>query len=419
MKIASVKIENFRGIHSLYVDCGERMNVIIGNNGAGKSTVLVAIRILLSWFVARIRSRDGKGLRISDDDITSGESFCRLEILLDNGTRWKLFKQKSKYRGKAIDKTDLTQLTAMTDRLMVEREKSAKSTALPAIGYYGVNRAVADVTPEVSKKSQIEAEDSYDVRLNNGANFTRFFDWFRELEDIENANYRNTGRLDEDGQLNAVRRALESVLPGMGHFHVSRKPRAFMLEKDGVSLRIDQLSDGEKCYLTLIGDIARMLSMVTNGILNPLQGCGMILIDEVDLHLHPQWQTEVISLLGGIFPNCQFFLTTHSPFVVSSLKSFENDRFLLMDQGEGELVSENTFGKSVSEILTEFFEMKSLRNQEVHQRLTVIWQCLAKGDSSSKEFCQASEWLKKNLSPSDIAFAHINLERKKLEGKKI
>ena len=230
-----------------------------------------------------------------------------------------------------------------------------------------LNRLVAMLVPKLAKKSKMDPLDSYEVRLNNGHNFSKFFTWFREAEDLENEELRDKGTFVPDSQLNAVRDALGRVSPDYSHFRVSRNPRDFLMDKDGQQFSINQLSDGEKCYLTLVGDIARMLAMTNRGEANPLLGKGCILIDEVDLHLHPVWQSEILGRLTQIFPGCQFVITTHSPFVVSNVRPFEDDKFFLMEQCEAREVGGNTYGRRIDQILLEFFHVESLRNSEVEK----------------------------------------------------
>ena len=91
-----------------------------------------------------------------------------------------------------------------------------------------------------------------------------------------------------------------------------------MLEKNGKPLNAEQLSDGEKIYLALIGDLSHRLSLA-NPVGDPLLGKGIVLIDEIDLHLHPQWQSEITTALTGTFPNIQFIISTHSPHVINSV----------------------------------------------------------------------------------------------------
>ena len=408
--IESLTIDNFRGIHHLKVHFGERMNLFAGENGAGKSTVLQALRYLMSWYVARMLNHDGRGLMIRQGDITKGQPFCRLSIRLDDGTTWKLFKKNNKFREKPIDKTDLSDLTAFTDMVVGDHDRIGGYVSFPVVGCYGVDRAVADVEPKLQKKSKFDPLDSYDVKLNNGHNFSKFFTWFREVEDIENEQLREKGSYIPDGQLNAVRDALGQVSKDFSNFKVSRNPRDFYMQKDGQQFSINQLSDGEKCYLTLVGDIARMLAMTNHGEANLLAGKGCILIDEVDLHLHPIWQSEIIGRLTQIFPGCQFFLTTHSPFVVSNVKSFDNDKFFLLEKCEVREIEGNTYGKRIDQILLEFFHVENLRNAEVEQRIGKIWDYLAAKDQDSEEYKSLRNWLQNHIDPSDEVIARINLE---------
>lgn len=408
--IESLTIDNFRGIHHLEIQLGGRMNLFAGENGAGKSTVLQAIRYLMSWYVARVQNRDGRGLMIRQDDITKGQPYCRLTIRLEDGTSWKLFKKNNKFRGKSIDKTDLSDLTVLTDVLVQDHDRFGGYVRFPVVGCYGVDRAVAEVKPKLLKKSKLEPLDSYDIRLNNGHNFSKFFTWFREVEDLENEQLREKGSYIPDGQLNAVREALGQVSPDFSNFKVSRNPRDFYMQKDGQQFSINQLSDGEKCYLTLVGDIARMLAMTNRGEDNPLEGKGCILIDEVDLHLHPVWQSEIIGRLTQIFKGCQFLVTTHSPFVVSNVRPFADDKFFLMEQCEAREIGSNTYGKRVDQILLEFFHIGSLRNAEVEQHIGKIWDYLAAKDQDSEEYQTLRNWLKSHIDPADEVMARINLE---------
>lgn len=82
------------------------------------------------------------------------------------------------------------------------------------------------------------------------------------------------------------------------------------------NLDVLQLSDGEKCTLALFGDIARRLAIANPSLDDPLQGDGVVLIDELELHMHTSWQRKVISMLKKTFPNIQFIITTHSPQIL-------------------------------------------------------------------------------------------------------
>ena len=111
-------------------------------------------------------------------------------------------------------------------------------------------------------------------------------------------------------------------MPHLDNLRVRRKPRLYMaVDKNGETLNVAQLSQGEKSLMALVGDIARRLAMLNPALENPLAGDGIVLIDEVDLHLHPSWQRRLCERLTETFPNCQFVLTTHSPLVISDCKN--------------------------------------------------------------------------------------------------
>ena len=88
------------------------------------------------------------------------------------------------------------------------------------------------------------------------------------------------------------------------------------LDKGGREIRVDLLSEGEKCTLAMIGDLARRLILANPAMENPLEGKGIVLIDEIELHMHPSWQRRILSILKEVFPNIQFIVTTHSPQVL-------------------------------------------------------------------------------------------------------
>lgn len=418
MRIRSIKIENFRVIRHLEFQCGKRINVFIGENGAGKSTFLLALKYLLSWFIARIRNAKGRGMALTDSDISVGANYCLLEIKLEDGTMWRLYKQRSTDRTPPQERTELEILTQNVNAFLVAYEQNKEGLEFPVISSYGVNRAVTDVPVRLSKKHALLPMDVYGDPLENSVNFRTFFEWFREREDIENERLRENGVLREDVQLAAVRRALRIVLPGYDRLRVRRNPRAFIMEKEGLVFHFSQLSDGEKCYITLIADIARKLAMANPSLEDPLLGRGVIMIDEIDLHLHPRWQMEVVSRLRAAFPNCQFFMTTHSPHVVVNIKTFEEEQIIRMEKGRAVEINEQAFGRSVDMVLLDYFGMNSLRNQEVQEHLNRAWKLLGEGKAKSMDFMTELAWLKEHLETSDIELVRLLLEQVRLDKKR-
>ena len=409
MKLSRIKIENFRSIKSLDFDCKKQINCFIGMNGSGKSTLLYAINILLSWFVARLKNPSSRGLAIDDKDISHGAKYCLLEIELNDNTTWTLYKQRSSNREKSEYKTSLESLNEYVARLLKTYSCENNQCELPTVAFYPVNRSIVNVPLRIVKKHAMSGLDAYNKPSETTTDFTSFFEWFREREDEENEQYRHSGVLREDIQLKAVREAIRKVLPEYSNFRVQRNPRAFVMEKDGKKYSFEQLSDGEKCYIALIADIARRLSMTHTTLENSLEGSGIVLIDEVDLHLHPVWQIELIEKLRETFHNCQFFITTHSPLVIADICKNENDAYLMVKNGVVDADPIDVFGGNVDEILTIAFNMGTTRSQRVSERMNIIIEKLNEGETDSVEFTENMDWLTENIDNNDPFFAKVSI----------
>ncbi|WP_252180258.1 AAA family ATPase [Endozoicomonas sp. 4G] len=231
--------------------------------------------------------------------------------------------------------------------------------------------------------------DGYDKSLSQGVDFRRFFEWFREREDSENESGFSDDILEQlrevlkedadtwkrlnelkasskDRQLTAVRSAIYKFMPEFSNLRVRRKPRLHMsIDKNGETFNVAQLSQGEKSLMALIGDIARRLAVMNPALENPLEGDGIVLIDEVDMHLHPQWQRSLINQLTVTFPNCQFVLTTHSPLVISDSK---NVLTYLIDADELKKLKP-LYGEDANTVLLDIMDT-DIRNSEINIQLS-------------------------------------------------
>ena len=330
MHIHQLTLERFRGAGTLHLDLHERLNVFVGMNGAGKSSILDAAAILLSWLVNRIKHAGASGRPITELDIRNGEPTANLAITCTsqgNYFGWNLAKTRKGYTKKDVV-SKLISLTQAAKEMQLEISANSGQLNLPLFAYYPVNRAVLDIPLRIREKHRFDLLSAYDESLTSGANFRTFFEWFREREDLENEARRDQQTLfrDEsrplfpDPQLEAVRGALGRFMPEFKNLTVRRNPLRMEVEKNGERLTVNQLSDGEKCLMAMIGDLARRLAIANPMRYNPLEGDGIILIDEIDLHLHPKWQRMVTPKLGEVFPNCQFLITTHSPHIITHVQ---------------------------------------------------------------------------------------------------
>lgn len=373
------------------------VNLFLGENGAGKSSILDALDILLSWYVAKMLGSTNKGHTIVDDDVNINNNDCNLFLQLnDNQTEWSISRNKESKNTKA----SVTSLVKYVENNFSNLEVHP----IPVIVHYKVNRAVTEIPLKISSNEIRRSKtDIYKETLQGNVSFKSFFDWFRQQEDIENE-YRIENSDYRDYKLQAVRTAMENIFPGYANLKVRRNPLSLLISKNSDTLKLNQLSDGEKCYISLICDLARRLAEA-NSENNPLDGNGIVLIDEIDLHLHPKWQLEVVSKLKKTFPNCQFFITTHSPLVTSDN---QGNTYKI---NNGEIVENNYFspyGQTSEKILAEMFNTFSTRSLGVQNKINDAYQLIKSG-----RFAEAQaniDTLSQIIDRDDKEITALNLE---------
>jgi predicted ATP-binding protein involved in virulence len=183
---------------------------------------------------------------------------------------------------------------------------------------------------------------------------------------------------------------LEAFLPDFSDFSVKRNHLRMVVNKAGEELRVNQLSDGEKCLIAMIGDLARRLAIANPTQKDPVGGEGIVLIDEIDLHLHPSWQRMVVPKLIDVFPNCQFVVSTHSPQVLGEIEG-QHIRCLYPDQEKGlcACIPDQALGLDSSEVLAELMQTR-VRDEGVTQELEEVFQLI-----DNEHFSDAKEKIKR------------------------
>ncbi len=374
IKILTLTLENFRGIKELQLPFEPGLTAIAAVNGGGKTTVIDALAMLLSWLTARTKRDSGKGGRIKEVEINNDRKHAQLSLQTSSG-EWSIGKTR-----KGTDFVVISNLLALANIVRQLRGQLETENSLPVFAFYPVNRAVRDddFPKRIRIKHEFDPISVYDDFLTSSANFRLFFEWFREREDIENENLRTNGILQNvdtleflDLQLEAVRSALEKFLPEYHDFRIKRQPLRMVVTKGDQELRIDSLSVGETCFIALIGDIARRLSIANPRKRNPLEGEGVILIDEIDLHLHPAWQRRAVTNLTKVFPNVQFVVTTHSPQILSEVAP-ESIRLLYQEDNLIKFtIPKQSIGLNSVEILRELMDDPGI-NSTVPKRIAEI-----------------------------------------------
>lgn len=320
MKIEKLNIKAFRGIQEAFLDIGGASTVFFGNNGAGKSSVLAAINLLYSNIINSIVNyRFKQKINIEKNDVKLKNSECSLTVDFSfNGGNYsysRFYNKKNNKRTHSIKE--------IKDFLKYFEDMYEESQAIqynvPVFANYGVHRLVLNIPLRIRQHHDFDVLSTYEKAIENKIDFRTFFEWFRDREDFENEIIVRENSSYEDKQLKAVKNAVLAFFDDYSDLRVRRNPLVMEITKGQTCLNISQLSDGEKCTLALIGDLARRIAIANPTLDNPLMGSGIALIDEIELHLHPLWQRKIIPTLRKTFPNIQFIFTTHSPQVLSEI----------------------------------------------------------------------------------------------------
>jgi predicted ATP-binding protein involved in virulence len=380
MKVKHLTINNFRGFRQAEVEFPDsNLAVFIGVNGQGKSSLLDLVAMFLNQIPVSLIGRDyddaAYKIYYTDINLQSSKSSNRISLDGQNGQVAEL--ECYAENGEFVSKCGMEILDtygAFLRSMLVQISRGKEKASLPVLLHYRANRFF-DNNYEPSKDAppyeapQFAAyENAFSKKITD---FNDFVTWFRIEEDKENERIKKERNFDlTNPSLQPVRKAVLTFFSKLNGFSFSdlrveremAKARNFaiagfssslVISKNNQDFRLEQLSDGEKMLLMVVCDIARRLSIANPGLPDPLEGRGIVLIDEIELHLHPKWQREVIPALLSTFPNIQCLLSTHSPQVLSRVDS--KDIFLLKD-GEVLKLSSNPKGLDTNAILEEVMD---------------------------------------------------------------
>lgn len=320
MRLNSISVHDFRGIHEQSLQFDGKNVIIFGINGAGKSSILRAINLLFAPIVSRLSGRRTSAESLlSADDVSYQAKQCKLAFqckLADNLVEYSRTAQV--HNGKVVGKRNPpTEFCDVFNRLYGEENGIGR---MPVFVNYGVHRLVLDIPLRIRQHHAFTQLSALDKAIESKIDFRTFFEWFRYQEDLENEQkIKLWNKRYQDKALQAVRTAIYGIMDGTEHLRIERRPLSMKLDKNGIPLSINQLSDGEKGALTLFGDLSRRLALANPQLENPCEGEGVVLIDEIDLHLHPSWQRQIVPALKRTFPHVQFIITTHSPQVLGEI----------------------------------------------------------------------------------------------------
>lgn len=346
MRIDSLRVKNFKGFELREFTFHPEFNLIVGTNGSGKTTALDALAVAVgSWFLG-VRGADTRHIRSSEVMLGDFEH----EEIDDDGSRhfsvqWEYIYPCEVTATGCVQGHDITWSRALNTpggrttygdakvikTLALAADSSIRKggdTLLPLISYYGTGRLwqeprnsykISDPLRVTKKEDQSRLAgywNSVDPRLSVGQ-FTR---WVARQSWIA---YQQNNRFTPEYR--AIKKAIIGCIENATGLYFDAKLGEVVIEFHDGTRPFSNLSDGQRCMLAMVGDIAQKASK-----LNPQLGSrvleetqGIVIIDELDLHLHPLWQRRVVEDLRRTFPKLQFICTTHSPFIIQSLRSGE------------------------------------------------------------------------------------------------
>ena len=397
MKVQTIEVCNFKGINHLKIPFEGKSTIIFGINGAGKSTILRAIDLIYANIISMLLSSKKKLAQLEYDDISYGKTLAEIDAIFafSDGSQREYSRSISRAAGRRHILKDLRELVNLFEEYYIEKGyddgngnwiQNEDLKDMPVFVNYGVNRSVFDVPLRASRKEEFTKLSAFDKAIENKIDFRTLFMWFRNQEDIENQEKVRHTASYEDRSLKAVKTAMLAMLDGFDDIHIDRKPLAMKVRKDGHYLAINQLSDGEKCTIALFGDLARRLALANPQLLNPLEGQGVVLIDELDLHMHTMWQRKVVHILKKTFPNIQFIITTHSPQILGELDDTFNLFYISRKDNEVTLQQYKSFiGWDANVILEEVMHTSSV-NAKIKQMVKQMYEFI-----NNKNYDQAEK----------------------------
>ena len=384
MRVTSLKLANLRAIEAAEFHFRPGFNLVVGVNGAGKTTVLDALAVCLSAAVRRANRIRQYAVRFGIADMRMGADALDVECVIESG------EENARYvymlhtpRESTVPREEKSGLPREQVHDTPEKEEfvgepppaatGAEAGGRPLAIFFSTNRAAPSKRTPVKSAAAGGVNAAFSGALSNrrGLRLVEFEDWMRVQEALRSE------RPEANRVLTAFKTAVTRFLPDYGNPRLggtSVSGSFLLIDRSAATLPVELLSDGERGVLAMVLDLTRRLAQANPAMEDPAaEAEAVVLIDEIELHLHPAWQRRIVHNFTAAFPRCQFIATTHSPQVIGEV---EHARIQII--ADGEVYSPtHSFGVDSSRVLEEIMDVNP-RTRAVQTLLSQVSQEIAK-----------------------------------------
>lgn len=437
MKLKNIKISNYRCFKEAEIDFGDYITLVVGKNGAGKTAILDAVAVSVSTFLLGIDGGISRSI-LKDDaryefhdlngTIDPQHQFpvsieSTGDCLNQQGVKW--IRSLNSESGKTTIK-DAGELTGLAKKAQNQIMTGDKSLVLPLISYYGTGRLYAQKKEKRNLKflTEFKRQVGYVDCMAAESNEKLMLNWFQMQTLKSLQEQQKTGIVERPLLLKTVEKAIcKSYERISGARNASLvfdlDTHRLVLEfetadGDAQKFAMEEMSDGYKNTLSMIGDIAYRMA-----VLNPTLGDqvlektpGVVLIDEIDLHLHPQWQQTILNDFHAIFPEVQFIVSSHAPAVINSIP---REQIRILDCGEIYMPAAQTYGRDANSILREVMQV-SERPADIKNRMNLFYAYMDENNYKEADKVLSEIEVIVGTTDPDIAAARTSLDLERILG---
>ena len=360
MYIKRIDIQNFKAISELSLQFKPGVNILSGDNGVGKTSILDALVVALGGFLYGVNGASVKNILMSDvkmDTVSVGSVSTSIKYNTPVKIGCELYADGETYEWARIREDEAPKRNTKLIKQIGDISKYAKDLTnnaaleLPVLSYQSSIRASKTRRGDFGAQMKKRMDDrrcGYLGCLDSVLDLKRVKEWCYEMQRIAFDLDQKVEEYEQFKYIVGLFMQKMSETKEVPKISYSRQYKDIVYTENGRILPISCLSAGYQSILWMIMDISYRMATLNPGKHDLKRGNGIVLIDEIDLHLHPKWQWNIIEALKSVFPNIQFIIATHSPIIISSCKDVN---LVLVDHNQEIIYLDDAYGYSVNEVL--------------------------------------------------------------------